>query len=167
MSPARQRSVSGLHAHAHQVQARRAEQGAPLIRSAGARGTYSIRGRRKPSQPLFNTQSDYHYDQYVPQGVPAEAELERRPSRAEQGAPLIRSAGARGTYSIRGRRKLSLPGRMHHSEPALDEREHEVDEFPGLPNLPPSQPLFNTQSDYHYDPWAEETVLAGENAPFR
>ncbi|KAJ6149323.1 hypothetical protein N7471_000522 [Penicillium samsonianum] len=31
-------------------------------------------------QPLFNTQSDYYYDQYVPQGVPAEAELERRAS---------------------------------------------------------------------------------------
>jgi hypothetical protein len=46
------------------------------------------------------------------------------------------------------------------SEPALDEREHEVDEFPGLPNLPPSQPLFNTQSDYHYDQYVPQGVPA-------
>ncbi|KAJ5374862.1 hypothetical protein N7517_006868 [Penicillium concentricum] len=46
------------------------------------------------------------------------------------------------------------------SEPAHDEREHEVDEFPGLPDLPPPQPLFNTQNDYYYDQYIPQGVPA-------
>ncbi|KAJ5823359.1 hypothetical protein N7447_005699 [Penicillium robsamsonii] len=44
------------------------------------------------------------------------------------------------------------------SEPAHDEHKHEVDEFPGLPDLPPPQPLFNTQSDYYYDQYVPQGV---------
>jgi len=42
------------------------------------------------------------------------------------------------------------------SEPAHDEHEHEIDEFPALPNLPPPQPLFNTQSEYYYDQYVPQ-----------
>jgi hypothetical protein len=44
------------------------------------------------------------------------------------------------------------------SEPAHDEHEHEIDEFPGLPNLPPPQPLFNAQHDYYYDQYVPKGV---------
>ncbi|KAJ5169598.1 uncharacterized protein N7500_002381 [Penicillium coprophilum] len=46
------------------------------------------------------------------------------------------------------------------SEPALDEHEHEVDEFSGLPDLPPSQPLFNVQNDYYYDQYIPQGAPA-------
>ncbi|CAG8876258.1 unnamed protein product [Penicillium nalgiovense] len=46
------------------------------------------------------------------------------------------------------------------SEPALDEHEHEVDEFPTLPDLSPPQPLFNTQSDYNYNQYVPQGVPA-------
>ncbi|CAI7568797.1 unnamed protein product [Penicillium glandicola] len=74
VSPARQRSVSGVrlaqlsepahdeHEHEDEVDE---FPGLPDL---------------PPPKPLFDTQSDYYYDQYVPQGVPAEVELERRAS---------------------------------------------------------------------------------------
>ncbi|KAJ5972139.1 uncharacterized protein N7479_002057 [Penicillium vulpinum] len=72
VSPARQRSVSGArlaqlsepagHGHEDEVD------------------EFPELPNLPPSQLLFNTQSDYYYDQYVPQGVPAEAEVERRAS---------------------------------------------------------------------------------------
>ncbi|KGO64616.1 hypothetical protein PITC_093430 [Penicillium italicum] len=46
------------------------------------------------------------------------------------------------------------------SEPAHDEHEHEVDEFPALPDLPPPQPLFNTKNDYYYDQYVPQGVPA-------
>ncbi|KAJ5871537.1 uncharacterized protein N7529_003890 [Penicillium soppii] len=44
------------------------------------------------------------------------------------------------------------------SEPAHDEYQQEIDEIPGLPNLPPPQPLFNAQSDYYYDHYVPQNV---------
>ncbi|KAJ5206080.1 hypothetical protein N7491_003300 [Penicillium cf. griseofulvum] len=46
------------------------------------------------------------------------------------------------------------------SEPAHDEHQHEVDEFPELSGLPPPQPLFNTRNEYYYDQYAPQGVPA-------
>lgn len=46
------------------------------------------------------------------------------------------------------------------AEPAYEE--HEVDEFPALPDLPPSQPLFNIQNDYNYDQYIPQAIPEGE-----
>ncbi|KAJ5522113.1 hypothetical protein N7527_006228 [Penicillium freii] len=72
VSPARQRSVSGarlaqLSEPAHDEHEDEVDE-FPALPDLPA------------PQPLFNTKSDYYYDQYVPQGAPAEAELERRAS---------------------------------------------------------------------------------------
>lgn len=72
VSPARQRSVSGarlaqLSEPAHDEHEDEVDE-FPALPDLPA------------PQPLFNTNSDYYYDQYVPQGVPADAELERRAS---------------------------------------------------------------------------------------
>jgi hypothetical protein len=44
------------------------------------------------------------------------------------------------------------------AEPDHDNHEHEIDEFPGLPNLPPAQPLFNAQHEYYYDQYVPKSV---------
>ncbi|KAJ6089663.1 hypothetical protein N7467_004879 [Penicillium canescens] len=46
------------------------------------------------------------------------------------------------------------------SEPDDGEPAHEVDGFPSLPSLPPPQPLFYPQSDYHHDQYAPQQVPA-------
>ncbi|KAJ5415861.1 hypothetical protein N7465_004556 [Penicillium sp. CMV-2018d] len=72
VSPARQRSVSGarlaqLSEPAHDEHEDEVDE-FPALPDLPA------------PQPLFNAKSDYYYDQYVPQGAPTEAELERRAS---------------------------------------------------------------------------------------
>jgi hypothetical protein len=67
VSPARQRSVSGtrlphVSEPTHEVD------------------EFPELADLPPSQPMFDGQHDYYYDQYNPQGVPAEAALERRAS---------------------------------------------------------------------------------------
>jgi hypothetical protein len=76
---------------------------------------------------------------YHRQGIPGDPVL--RVWNGRHQSRWIMSAPAGRYRSMRPRDLAQL------SEPALDEREHEVDEFPGLPNLPPSQPLFNTQRE--------------------
>ncbi|KAJ5779526.1 hypothetical protein N7457_007246 [Penicillium paradoxum] len=72
VSPARQRSVSG---------ARLAQLSEPAYEDHGEEmDEFPALPDLSPSQPLFTTQNDYYYDQYNPQGLSAEAELDRRAS---------------------------------------------------------------------------------------
>ncbi|KAJ5353236.1 hypothetical protein N7452_002210 [Penicillium brevicompactum] len=72
VSPARLRSVSGA-SHLAQVPE-------PTHHEHHEIDEFPGHPALPPPQPPFNPQSDYYYDQYVPQGIPAEAELERRAS---------------------------------------------------------------------------------------
>ncbi|KAG0159921.1 hypothetical protein PDIDSM_7448 [Penicillium digitatum] len=80
-------------------------------------------------------------------------------------SPAATTSSAHGSNVSPARQRSVSGARLAQlSEPAHDEHKLEVDEFPALPDLPPSQPLFDTKNDYYDDQYVPqgapaETVL--------
>lgn len=80
-------------------------------------------------------------------------------------SPAATISSAHGSNVSPARQRSVSGARLAQlSEPAHDDHEHEVDEFPALPDLPPPQPLFNTKNDYYYDQYVPQGVPAEAEA---
>ncbi|KAF9250042.1 hypothetical protein DTO006G1_1851 [Penicillium roqueforti] len=75
-------------------------------------------------------------------------------------SPVATISSAHGSIASPGRQRSVSGARLAQLAEPAHEEEPEVDEFPGLPDLPPAQPLFNTQSDYYYDQYVPQGVPA-------
>ncbi|KAJ5544842.1 hypothetical protein N7535_006771 [Penicillium sp. DV-2018c] len=71
-------------------------------------------------------------------------------------SPAVTVSSAHASNVSPGRQRSVSGARL----PYVPEPAHEGDESPGLPDLPPSRPLFDAQHDYYYDQYNSQGVPA-------